>query len=127
MGLGFASIAASGATPFWQTLADNDGTLDSPLMAFQLTRFIDAATSTSNVLQLGGTFNLGAVNNSLFTGDIDYQDIPSGQEGYWIQELAGTHLHIFGSAYELIAVLYSAYHQRQLRYARLRLWSLCRH
>lgn len=115
MGLGFASIAASGATPFWQTLADNDGTLDSPLMAFQLTRFVDTTTSSS--LQPGGTFNLGAVNTSLFTGDIDYQDIPSGEEGYWIQELAGTHLHILGSAYELIAVSHSAYRQRQLRHA----------
>ncbi|KAI0630626.1 acid protease [Trametes polyzona] len=87
MGLGFASIAASGATPFWQALAENDGTLSSPLMAFQLTRFVDTPSASS--LEPGGTFNLGAVNNSLFTGDIDYQDIPSGQEGYWIQQLSG--------------------------------------
>ncbi|KAI0351375.1 acid protease [Trametes cingulata] len=87
MGLGFASIAASGATPFWQTLVENDGTLDSPLMAFQLTRFVDASNVQN--LEPGGTFTLGAVNNTLFTGDIDYQDIPSGQEGYWIQQLSG--------------------------------------
>ncbi|KAI0832020.1 aspartic peptidase domain-containing protein [Trametes gibbosa] len=86
MGLGFESIAASGAKPFWQALADSDGTLDSPLMAFQLTRFVD--TANASPLEPGGTFNLGAVNTSLFTGSIDYQDIPSGQEGYWIQQLA---------------------------------------
>ncbi|KAH9857278.1 acid protease [Lenzites betulinus] len=86
MGLGFESIAASGATPFWQALADSSGTLDSPLMAFQLTRFVDA--TNANALEPGGTFTLGAVNTTLFTGDIDYQSIPSGQEGYWIQELA---------------------------------------
>ncbi|KAH9893556.1 aspartic peptidase domain-containing protein [Cubamyces lactineus] len=86
MGLGFSSIAASGATPFWQALAESDGTLDSPLMAFQLTRFNDVNGAQDQ--EPGGTFNLGAVNTSLFTGDIDYQDIPDGQEGYWIQELS---------------------------------------
>ena len=56
-------------------------------MAFQLTRFLDV----QNVQELepGGTFNLGAVNTSLFTGDIDYQDIPDGQEGFWLQEITG--------------------------------------
>ncbi|CDO69669.1 hypothetical protein BN946_scf184851.g57 [Trametes cinnabarina] len=87
MGLGFQTIAASGATPFWQALVENGKTLDSPLMAFQLTRFNDV--NNAQALEPGGTFNLGAVNTSLFTGDIDYQDIPDGQEGYWIQELAG--------------------------------------
>ena len=87
MGLGFQTIASSGATPFWQALADNSGTLDEPLMAFQLTRFVDGQNAQE--LEPGGTFNLGAVNTSLFTGDIDYQDIPSGEEGYWIQELTG--------------------------------------
>ena len=90
MGLGFQSIAASGATPFWQSLADTSGALDSPLFAFQLTRF----TNDSNAQQLeaGGTFTLGATNSSLFTGDIDYQDIPDGATGYWIQQLTGTSL-----------------------------------
>ena len=90
MGLGFSTIASSGATPFWETLADSDGTLDEPLMAFQLTRFVDV--DNAQTLEPGGTFNLGATNTSLYTGDIDYQSIPSGQEGYWIQELAGTSL-----------------------------------
>ncbi|GJE87685.1 aspartic peptidase domain-containing protein [Phanerochaete sordida] len=87
MGLGFQTIAASGATPFWQSLAETSGALDSPLFAFQLTRF----TNDSNAQQLeaGGTFTLGATNSSLFTGDIDYQDIPDGATGYWIQQLTG--------------------------------------
>ncbi|KAI0917955.1 hypothetical protein AcV5_002754 [Taiwanofungus camphoratus] len=86
MGLAWSNIASSGATPFWQSLAISSGTLDSPLFAFQLTRFNNA----SNVqdLEPGGTFTMGAVNNSLFTGNIDYQDIPSGQVGYWIQQIA---------------------------------------
>lgn len=87
MGMGFQSIAASGAPPFWQSLAETSGALDSSLFAFQLTRF----TNDTNAQQLepGGTFTLGATNSSLFTGDIDYQDIPDGAPGYWVQELTG--------------------------------------
>lgn len=87
MGLAFSSLATSGATPFWQTITNTNGALSSPLMAVQLTRFNNA--SRANALEPGGTFTLGATNASLFTGDIDYQDIPSGAPGYWIQEMAG--------------------------------------
>ena len=87
MGLAFEDIASSQATPFWQTLVNTPGTLDSPLMAFQLTRYTNY--SNADNLEPGGTFTLGAVNNSLFTGDIDYQNIPSGSPGYWILQLSG--------------------------------------
>ncbi|TFK84827.1 acid protease [Polyporus arcularius HHB13444] len=91
MGMGFQTIASSGATPFWEALASNNGTLDQPLMAFQLTRFLDVQSAQE--LEPGGTFSLGAVNTSLFTGDIDYQDIPDGQEGFWLQELTGLNVN----------------------------------
>ena len=87
MGLAFQSIAASDATPFWQSLTETSGTLDSPLFAFQLTRF--GNDTSSNQLEPGGTFTLGATNSSLFTGDIDYQNIPNGAPGYWVQQLSG--------------------------------------
>ncbi|OBZ66794.1 Pepsin A [Grifola frondosa] len=87
LGLGFQSISASGAVPFWEALVDTSGTLDSPLMAFQLTRYIDDANAKA--LEPGGTFTLGAVNTTLYTGTIDYQDIPNNQEGYWLQEISG--------------------------------------
>ncbi|KAI1794469.1 acid protease [Ganoderma leucocontextum] len=86
MGLAFQSISSSQATPLWQALATS-GALDQPLMAFQLTRFTDDPNAQE--LEPGGTFNLGAVNTSLFTGDIDFQPIPGGQGTYWIQELTG--------------------------------------
>jgi hypothetical protein len=93
MGLGFESIASSGATPFWQSLASTSGTLDNPLFAFQLARFTNV--TNANTLEYGGTFNLGAVNNSLFTGDIDYQDIPDNAPGFWIQELTCQRTYLF--------------------------------
>ena len=87
MGLGFQSIASSQATAFWQSLASTNGVLDQNLFAFQLTRFTNATDAQQ--LEYGGTFTLGAVNNTLFTGDIDFQAIPSGAPGYWIQQLTG--------------------------------------
>jgi cathepsin D len=39
LGLGFETIASSGAEPFWETLVSN-GAWDEPLMAFQLTRYV---------------------------------------------------------------------------------------
>ena len=86
MGLGFQSIASSGATPFWQALAQTSGSLDNPLFAFQLTRFTN--DTNAQKLEAGGTFTLGNTNSSLFTGNIDYQSIPDNAPGYWIQELA---------------------------------------
>ena len=56
MGLAFQTIASSGAKPFWQTLVD-DGAWDSPVMSFQLTRFIDQ--QRAHTLEPGGTFTMG--------------------------------------------------------------------
>lgn len=81
IGLAWNTIASSGATPLWQTLAASNA-LDSPVMGFQLTRFMD--DPNAETLEAGGAFNLGFVNQSLYTGNIDFQNIPSGQESWWI-------------------------------------------
>ena len=39
LGLAWKTIAASGATPFWQTLASS-GAWTDPVMSFQLTRWV---------------------------------------------------------------------------------------
>ncbi|KAI0083754.1 aspartic peptidase domain-containing protein [Irpex rosettiformis] len=79
-GLAFQSIATSGAVPFWQSLVDQPGILDEPVMTFHLTRFTNSSHARS--VQPGGTFTLGALNHTLFTGDIDYQNV-SGTPSYW--------------------------------------------
>jgi len=86
LGLAWNTIASSGATPLWQTLAQS-GAWDSPLMAFQLTRFVD--DQNAEALEAGGSFTMGFVNQSLYTGDIDFQNIPSGQESWWILPVTG--------------------------------------
>jgi len=87
LGLGFQNIAASQAPPFWQTLARSVGSLDEPVMAFHLSRFVDDASARN--AEFGGSFTLGAVNTSLYIGEIDYQEIPDGKVNYWTLELTG--------------------------------------
>ncbi|KAH7885800.1 aspartic peptidase domain-containing protein [Phlebopus sp. FC_14] len=94
LGLAWQSIATSGHTPFWQTLASS-GAWSQPLMAFQLTRFINASNTQSE--EPGGSFTMGFVNNSLYTGQINYQDIPSSS--YWL--LPMTSLTVQGNSVTL--------------------------
>ncbi|KAH7335273.1 acid protease [Rhizoctonia solani] len=81
LGLGWSSIASSGAVPFWETLAKNNQ-LTEPVMSFFLTRFINATGARTQ--EPGGEFMLGGTNTNLYTGDIDYVNIPSGRESYWL-------------------------------------------
>ncbi|KAJ3995626.1 acid protease [Lentinula boryana] len=85
LGLAFQTIASSGASPLWETLASS-GAWDQPLMAFQLTRFNNDSKATD--LEPGGTFTMGTTNTSLYTGDIDYNDIPDNDESYWLQTVS---------------------------------------
>ncbi|KAF8310964.1 acid protease [Clavulina sp. PMI_390] len=74
MGLGWASLASSGATPWWETLAKG-GSWAQPLFGFYLARNEDSLTATSP----GGSLDLGFVNSS-FT-NINYVSLTS--QDYW--------------------------------------------
>lgn len=87
LGLAFPGVSSSGSTPLWLALASTPGTLDAPLMAFHLTRFVN--DSQARAVEIGGSFTLGAVNHTLYTGEIDYQDVPQGAAGYWTLPLSG--------------------------------------
>lgn len=87
IGLAFQPIAQSQASPFWETLA-NGNQFSSPEMAFWLTRFDNVADATQN--EPGGAFTLGGTNSSLFTGDIDFVNIPSDvTPSFWLLPLQG--------------------------------------
>jgi len=88
MGLAWQSIASSGAEPFWQTLASS-GAWDEPVMAFQITRFTNISQARS--LEPGGSFTMGTLNSSLYTGDIDYVDLPEDAVNYWTLPLTCKH------------------------------------
>jgi cathepsin D len=84
MGLAFSTIASTKSTPFWQALASNNQ-LSSQELSFWLTRA--DPTSQSQVVN-GGVFTLGGTNSSLFTGDIDFQNMPTSQPSFWLLSLS---------------------------------------
>lgn len=57
MGLGWQALSSSGATPFWQSLYEANS-LNEPLMAFYLTRFVNQTSAQD--LEPGGVFTLGS-------------------------------------------------------------------
>ncbi|OJA13546.1 hypothetical protein AZE42_07326 [Rhizopogon vesiculosus] len=79
MGLAWASLASSGQTPFWETLASG-GSLDSALFGVQLTRYGNASDATEN--EPGGVIDMGYTNSSLYSGSIEYHAIV-GQPEFW--------------------------------------------
>lgn len=80
LGLAFQTIASSRAPPFWETLV-TEGAWDEPVMAFQLTRYLNV--SGVQTLEPGGSFSMGFANSSLYTGDIDYVNLPV-TGSYWV-------------------------------------------
>ncbi|KAG6329157.1 hypothetical protein ID866_9933 [Astraeus odoratus] len=84
LGLGWQTISSSGSAPLWQTLASS-GAWSDAVMSFQLTRFINSSNVKAN--EPGGTFTMGYVDSSLYTGDIDYQSIPT-TPSYWLQTIS---------------------------------------
>ncbi|KAJ7588116.1 aspartic peptidase A1 [Mycena floridula] len=85
LGLAFSTISSSGATPFWENLVQS-GAWDTPAMAFQLTRYID--DEQAQELEPGGSFTMGFLNSSFYTGDVDYNSIPDGKTSYWTQTIS---------------------------------------
>jgi cathepsin D len=79
LGLGWQSLASSGQMPLWQTLASGNA-WSSALFAVQFTRYTN--DSTAQQLEPGGVLNMGYTNSSLYTGSIDYIDVP-GTPSYW--------------------------------------------
>jgi cathepsin D len=96
MGLGFQQLAASGATPFWQVLAEGS-TFQKKVFTFQLAR--SGGSSTTSSIAPGGIFTLGQLDSSQYTGSVKYVDL-SGSEGYWtsrrIQHQLCQHHPFFG-------------------------------
>jgi len=79
MGLAFSAIADNRSTPFWQALGSQ---LAVSEMAFYLTRF--NGDSSANEEEPGGVFTLGGTNSTLFTGDIEFLNMPSGTPTFWL-------------------------------------------
>jgi cathepsin D len=108
IGLAFDSIASTQATPLWQLLEQNNK-LAQPFLSFFLERLLDDESAPDDGAY-GGVFTLGGTNSSLFSGDIDFNDFPSGtQTSFWFQEMKsikvnGKSVSLSGGDAELSAI-----------------------
>ena len=90
MGLGFDTLSTLQATPFWQSLL-NENMLSSPVFSFYLERYIDQSVMNTAP---GGMFTLGGTNTSLYSGNIEFIDMPSGSTpSYWLQQVQSEPFH----------------------------------
>jgi hypothetical protein len=90
MGFGFQTIAETKAVPFWQALV-NSKQLTTPEFGIWLNRFTNDPTANVEE-QNGGALTLGGTNSSLFTGDIEFLNMPSGSTpSFWLLAISGTH------------------------------------
>src|SRR5438552_2432195 len=62
-------------------LDDSNANVQEPGGSFSMGVYWPAPLRFSNIMT--GYFE-GYVNATLFTGDIEFTDIPSGQESYWV-------------------------------------------
>ncbi|KAF8444969.1 aspartic peptidase domain-containing protein [Boletus edulis BED1] len=84
IGLAFDTLSALQTTPFWQVLL-NQNKLSSSVFSFYLARLIDAAQADQAP---GGTFTLGGTNTSLYSGNIEFINLPSGTTpAFWFQQV----------------------------------------
>jgi cathepsin D len=86
MGLAFDTISSTRSTPFWQALT-NGNQLQDPEMSFWLNRVRNDPNAQQN--EFGGIFTLGGTNSTLFSGDIDFQNMPGQQPSFWLLSLTG--------------------------------------
>jgi len=86
MGLAFSALTATKSTPFWQSLTSSS-LLSSPEFAFQLTRERGNALATNT--EYGGIFTLGGTNSSLYSGSIEFLNMPNNADPtFWLLNLA---------------------------------------
>ncbi|KXN90874.1 Cathepsin D [Leucoagaricus sp. SymC.cos] len=89
MGLAFDTIASTQATPFWQALSDGSQ-LQAKEMSFWLNRLRGVASASG--AEFGGVFTLGGTNSSLFSGDIDFVNMPGTQRTFWLLSLTSVNV-----------------------------------
>ena len=87
MGLAWTALASTRANPFWFNLVNNNA-LTSNDMSFWLSR--DAAGASDEAF--GGIFTLGGVNDTLYTGAVDFVTMPVQTPSFWLLGLSGKFL-----------------------------------
>lgn len=85
LGMAWRPLAKLGV-PWWMNAASKYQWAE-PLFAVALSREVTNPAPLAS--EPGGSFTVGAVDPSLFTGEIDYIDIPDGYNTWWLAPLTG--------------------------------------
>jgi cathepsin D len=85
MGLAFESISSTKATPFWQAVTSQ---FSAPEMSFWLAR--DTDPTSVSTLAPGGVLTLGGTNTTLFSGEIEFNNLPSTPT-FWLLSLSSNY------------------------------------
>jgi cathepsin D len=81
MGFAFSGLLSTVGTTVWQGLLDANR-LSAPMFALWITRFNN--DSFAAPLEPGGVLTLGGTNSSLYTGDIEFIDMPAASpQRFW--------------------------------------------
>ncbi|KAJ9126646.1 hypothetical protein QFC24_001675 [Naganishia onofrii] len=105
MGLAFETLASSGAMPFWEELVTTNQ-WPMPAMAFYMARYRDDYSATQ-VEEQGGWFSMGYLNQSLYTGDVNYVSINQNDRDYWRIPVQGAQIQ--GSAVTITSTYTGGY------------------
>lgn len=88
MGLAFKGLANTQAVPFWQALTTANQ-FGQPEFSFWINRLLGDASAPAEAF--GGIFTLGGTNTSLYSGDIDFQNLASSPTPlYWLLDVSGS-------------------------------------
>jgi cathepsin D len=89
MGFGFSGLLSAVGTTAWEALIDANR-FNAPLFALWITRFNNDSSAAS--LEPGGVLTLGGTNSSLYTGDIEFIDMPAvSTQTFWQLFMTGRH------------------------------------
>ncbi|CAE6449784.1 unnamed protein product [Rhizoctonia solani] len=80
LGLAFQRLSNTQSVPLWEALVTG-GRWSQPVMSFWMTRFTNVSAVRRE--EYGGEFRMGGLNASLFTGEIEYINMPSSIKAYW--------------------------------------------
>ncbi|KAJ1304818.1 hypothetical protein OPQ81_005953 [Rhizoctonia solani] len=80
LGLAFQVLSNTQSIPFWEALVTS-GKWSQPLMSFWMTRFTNVSILRNE--EYGGEFRMGGLNASLYTGEVEYINMPSSVKAYW--------------------------------------------
>ena len=107
MGLAFEALASTQSVPFWQALI-NANQLALPEMSFFLTRQITNSHAADD--EPGGIFTLGGTNSTLFTGDIEFLDMPAlTQPTFWLLTMSCTQIPFIPENFVLVSVTHFSF------------------